>query len=133
MSLDPAELLLEDHGEEPGVELSDFRGSHGDVHGLLATAQHHVVVDGRDGGRVDGPLRFVGVDPLEALKVVQVRRVVLRRRDEHRAYEMNEKKHCLSCTHMIPNNFLRKFIISNFGPQKRLFVSKSTMCYLCFP
>lgn len=91
MSLDPAELLLKDHGEEPCVELSDLGGGHGDVHGLLSSAQHHVLVDGRDGGRVDGTLRLVLVQPVQAVQVVQVGSVVLGRRDEHCAWKKSSK------------------------------------------
>ena len=40
VSLDPAELLLEDGVEEPRVELPDARGSGRHVHRLLTAAQN---------------------------------------------------------------------------------------------
>lgn len=45
MSLDPGELLLEDHVEEPRIELADSTGGRGDVHRLLTTSQDHVFAD----------------------------------------------------------------------------------------
>ena len=40
VTLDAAELLLEDHVEEARVELPDSRGRRRHVHGLLTPAEH---------------------------------------------------------------------------------------------
>lgn len=83
VTFDVAELLLEHQVEEPGVELADLGAGHGDVHGLLAAAQHHVVVHGRDGGAVHRSLGLISVQAIQGLRVPQFGRRVLRRRDEH--------------------------------------------------
>ena len=61
MSLDPAEFFLENRAEEPGIKLANLGRGHSDVHGFLSTTKHHVIVDGRDGSRVDRTLRLVRV------------------------------------------------------------------------
>ena len=69
VTLHPPKLLLEDQVEEAGVELADLGGGGGDVHGVLSAAQDDLVKDGADGGGVDGSLRAVLLQHLQAVRI----------------------------------------------------------------
>lgn len=87
VALHPREFLLEDSVEESRIELADARCGRRDVHRLLPTAEHHIrmLVDERtDGGRVDWPVRLIGLERLECGNVPEARRRVFARTDEHR-------------------------------------------------
>lgn len=84
VALHAAELLFEYQVEESRVELADAGGRRRHVHGVLTAAQHHVVQNRGDGGRIDGTLRLVGLQRQQVFGVEEFRGVVLRSGDEHR-------------------------------------------------
>ena len=77
VTLHPSELLVEHHVEEPGVELADPGGGGGHVHGVLTSAQHDVVEQRADGGRVHGTLGLVAFQFLQIMGIPQQRGLVL--------------------------------------------------------
>lgn len=85
MSLQPSELLLVHQMEETRIELAGLRRSGGHLHGILSAAQHHMLQIRTDRRRIDWPLRFVGLQQNETLRVEQLGRRVLAGRHEHRA------------------------------------------------
>ena len=71
-----AELLLKNQMKEASFELARSAVD-GRVDGLLTTAQQHVILDGRDGRRVNWLLCLVRFQLLERFDVEQLGRVVL--------------------------------------------------------
>jgi hypothetical protein len=69
MASDTANLLFEDLVVEAGFELSLTGAGGGDVHGGLTTSDDHVVLDGCDGGRVEGCVGNVCLHDFERLGV----------------------------------------------------------------
>lgn len=66
---DTANLLFEDLVVETGFELSLTGAGCGDIHGGLTTSDDNVVLDGCDGGRVEGGIGDVCLHDLECLGV----------------------------------------------------------------
>lgn len=66
---DTANLLFEDLVVEAGFELSLTGAGCGDIHGGLTTSDDNVVLDGCDGGRVEGGIGDVCLHDLECLGV----------------------------------------------------------------
>jgi hypothetical protein len=75
---DTANLLFEDLVVETGFELSLTGAGGGDVHGGLTTSDDNVVLDGCDGGRVEGCVGDVCLHDLERLGVHELREKVSR-------------------------------------------------------
>lgn len=57
-----ADFILKDLVVETGFEFTLASGCRGDIHGGLATAQHHVVFLGGDDGAVEGGVGNVGFE-----------------------------------------------------------------------
>mmetsp|Transcript_107121 Transcript_107121/g.311039 ORF Transcript_107121/g.311039 Transcript_107121/m.311039 type:complete len:200 (+) Transcript_107121:1200-1799(+) len=84
VALHPTELLHVDGLEEARLKLTDAARGRGHAHGLLPTAQNHVVLRRMLHNRVDRPVRLVGFKDLELRHVDHLGLAVRRRRVEER-------------------------------------------------
>ena len=80
-----AKLLLKDCVKEPCLKLSNLGAGGCDIHGILTSSQHHMLIQGTERGGVDRSLGGVGLHSLHSVSIKQHAGVVSAGSDEHGA------------------------------------------------